>query len=143
METPTKSEKVVRRRQDPVSCRLCRLKKLKCSRQSPCSNCVARNEVCEFESNHATTSARIQQDVEPTNAAILSRLQRLEDMILRMNQGFPSSPDSMASRKLDIDRIAPVMTPIEESHQLESQQLMITGTHEASLVGISSLLTLP
>jgi hypothetical protein len=34
------------RRQDPVSCNFCRLKKLKCNRQSPCSNCVTRKVEC-------------------------------------------------------------------------------------------------
>lgn len=37
-----------RRRQDPVSCSLCRAKKLKCSREMPCSNCRARGLGCDF-----------------------------------------------------------------------------------------------
>jgi hypothetical protein len=34
------------RRQQPVSCEFCRHKKLKCSRGSPCSNCVSRRLRC-------------------------------------------------------------------------------------------------
>lgn len=34
------------RRQEPVSCQFCRTKKLKCSRESPCSNCISRNLEC-------------------------------------------------------------------------------------------------
>lgn len=132
-----KTDKVVRRRQNPVSCRHCRAKKLRCDRNRPCSNCTAREEECEYETNHATTSARIQHDIEPSNSAILSRLQRLEDMILRMNHGFPSSPDSIASRKADIDRVSTEMTPVEESHQIESQQLSSIGTQQPTLVRFS------
>lgn len=119
------------RRQDPVSCRLCRLKKLKCSRQQPCSNCVARDVECEFEPNHATTTARIQQDVQPSNADILSRLQRLEDMIVRMHQNGPHTPESFAIRK-ESELVASALTPIEESQRLESQHLSSLGANQPS-----------
>lgn len=36
------------RRQDPVSCSLCRSKKLRCSREAPCSNCRSRCVECDF-----------------------------------------------------------------------------------------------
>ena len=131
---PPKHERVVRRRQDPVSCRLCRVKKLKCDRQNPCSNCVARNTNCEFEQNHATTTARIHQDAEPSNAAILSRLQRLEDMITRMNHNLPTTPDALSPRKPDSDfSEATVLSSAEESHQIESQTLNQIGTQQPSL----------
>lgn len=35
-------------RQDPVSCELCRRKKLKCNRQQPCSSCVTRRLTCSY-----------------------------------------------------------------------------------------------
>lgn len=35
-------------RQDPVSCELCRRKKLKCNRQQPCSSCVTRRLACSY-----------------------------------------------------------------------------------------------
>ncbi|KAK5957800.1 hypothetical protein OHC33_000989 [Knufia fluminis] len=128
-------ERVVRRRQDPVSCRLCRVKKLKCNRQNPCSNCVARNANCEFEPNQATSTARIEHDAEPTNAAILSRLQRLEDMILRMNQNLPSTPDARSPRRTESDFSGQTtLTPAEESHQIESSNLNEIGTQFPSLV---------
>lgn len=43
---PSRKEK---RRQDPVSCSLCRSKKLKCSREAPCSNCRSRGLKCDLE----------------------------------------------------------------------------------------------
>lgn len=141
MDRPVKSERAVRRRQDPVSCRLCRLKKLKCSRLHPCSNCTARGAECEFDSNQSVTSTRIQQDAEPSNSAILSRLQRLEDMILRMNQNLPSTPESAtASRRLEPDQLPPnLLTPAEESHLIESNDLSSIGTRQPSLVSLALL----
>lgn len=89
--------------------------------------------MCEFESNQATTTARIQQDVEPTNAAILSRLQRLEDMIMRMNSGAPQTPDSLMSRRSEVDGLSAALSPVEESAHLESQALSSIGTKQPSL----------
>lgn len=37
-----------RARPDPISCQLCRAKKLKCNRVQPCSNCLARGVTCHF-----------------------------------------------------------------------------------------------
>lgn len=70
-----------RRRQDPVSCSSCRLKKWKCNRQHPCSNCLARDLVCEGISHTANASKHI----EPDNAtkAILDRLDKLEKALLQ------------------------------------------------------------
>lgn len=143
MERSIKSERAARRRQDPVSCRLCRLKKLKCSRLHPCSNCTARGAECEFDSNQSVTSSRIQQDAEPSNSAILSRLQRLEDMILRMNQNLPSTPESATtSRRLEADQLPPtLLTPAEESHLIESGDLSSIGTRQPSLVSLAFSLT--
>jgi Fungal Zn(2)-Cys(6) binuclear cluster domain len=36
-------------RQQPVSCRSCRSRKLRCNRDFPCSNCASRNVTCELE----------------------------------------------------------------------------------------------
>ncbi|PYI01936.1 hypothetical protein BO78DRAFT_239093 [Aspergillus sclerotiicarbonarius CBS 121057] len=35
-------------RQDPVSCESCRVKKIKCDRQQPCSSCLARRLNCNY-----------------------------------------------------------------------------------------------
>lgn len=36
-------------RQQPISCRSCRSRKLRCNREIPCSNCVSRGVTCELE----------------------------------------------------------------------------------------------
>ncbi|KAL5316076.1 hypothetical protein ACEPPN_016953 [Leptodophora sp. 'Broadleaf-Isolate-01'] len=46
----------------PVSCRFCRSRKLRCSRESPCTNCVSRAIVCELPvpaENYSSSSAAI------------------------------------------------------------------------------------
>lgn len=95
MDTPRRSKTAVppatqqRSRQDPVSCESCRKKKLKCSRQHPCSNCTSRGIRCEF--NRLPTADLIkpappaeQEDVSSLrdeNAAVKARLERLEAII--------------------------------------------------------------
>ncbi|KAH0366443.1 hypothetical protein KCU65_g5375, partial [Aureobasidium melanogenum] len=80
-----------RRRQDPVSCQVCRKKKLKCSRTFPCSNCVSRGLECQPpdaaqwpSDQQASSSANVPAAVSDSSvlARVLERLQRLEDIVL-------------------------------------------------------------
>ncbi|KAI2899438.1 transcriptional regulator family: Fungal Specific TF [Aspergillus niger] len=48
-------------RQDPVSCESCRLKKIKCDRQQPCSSCSARRLACRYGKPEAAGTARVQK----------------------------------------------------------------------------------
>ncbi|EXJ59621.1 hypothetical protein A1O7_03767 [Cladophialophora yegresii CBS 114405] len=83
-----------RPRQDPVSCQFCRSKKLKCNRQSPCSNCASRGLPCDGDS-----ASNARRPLEATGDAgelsILARLKRLEDVVL----GPPpdSKPDGVGA----------------------------------------------
>jgi hypothetical protein len=73
-----------RTRPDPVSCQLCRAKKLKCNRVQPCSNCVARGVSCHFlvpPRREPLTPSHV-----PVDNEILRRLIQLEERI----QGSPS-----------------------------------------------------
>jgi hypothetical protein len=36
-------------RQRPISCKFCRVRKLRCSRESPCSSCVSRGIPCTLD----------------------------------------------------------------------------------------------
>ncbi|OOF94565.1 hypothetical protein ASPCADRAFT_516024 [Aspergillus carbonarius ITEM 5010] len=56
-------------RQDPVSCESCRLKKIKCDRQQPCSSCLARRLNCNYgRSDGAGTS-------KPRSPAVVERVE--------------------------------------------------------------------
>ncbi|KAE9363170.1 putative C6 transcription factor [Stipitochalara longipes BDJ] len=46
------TEPELHRRRPPVSCSLCRRRKIKCNRGTPCSNCVrSKNRTCNYENN--------------------------------------------------------------------------------------------
>ena len=64
-------------RQRPVSCRFCRSRKLRCSREAPCSNCMSRGIRCDLEypiqSSSLTPTA--------TEAELLERIRKLEELV--------------------------------------------------------------
>lgn len=68
-------------RQRPVSCHFCRSRKLRCSRQFPCSNCSSRGLSCQLYSAHPVAKSR-QDASDPRSEEILARLSRLEDLVL-------------------------------------------------------------
>ncbi|KAJ9617102.1 hypothetical protein H2200_000823 [Cladophialophora chaetospira] len=78
-----------RRRQNPVSCRFCREKKLRCDRQSPCSNCSSRGVFC---SNEPKSQPRAASSDAADNAVLLDRLKHLEE-IVRNQQTRPAFAD--------------------------------------------------
>ncbi|KAI2624933.1 fungal-specific transcription factor domain-containing protein [Hypoxylon sp. NC1633] len=83
--------KIQKRNRPPVSCLLCRTRKVKCDRQQPCERCVKSGEAnfCEYApraSRKARTDARPQVDArsrhEPMSRPVLQvRLQKLEEMV--------------------------------------------------------------
>lgn len=78
------TKKPSRRRQDPVSCSSCRLKKWKYNRQHPCSNCVARDLV--WEGHRPTANAPTHDEPDVATKAILERLDRLEKAFLERDR---------------------------------------------------------
>ncbi|KAI1462754.1 fungal-specific transcription factor domain-containing protein [Annulohypoxylon moriforme] len=83
--------KIQKRNRPPVSCLLCRTRKVKCDRQQPCERCVKSGEAnfCEYApraSRKTRTDARPQVDTrsrhEPMSRPVLQvRLQKLEEMV--------------------------------------------------------------
>ncbi|CAM1509305.1 Fc.00g030440.m01.CDS01 [Cosmosporella sp. VM-42] len=89
-------------RQRPISCQFCRVRKLRCSRQFPCSNCTSRGVPCRepgLDPPPATRPAATKaSSASPASAAIsasadpeiLSRLERLETLLaLRVKEKEP------------------------------------------------------
>lgn len=73
------SRNYLRPRQDPVSCNVCRHKKLKCDRNLPCSNCKSRKIACEYRGERPPiVDDRNDDDIRAENVAIKARLDRLE-----------------------------------------------------------------
>ncbi len=133
------------RRQDPISCSLCRRKKLRCNRQNPCSNCVARNVTCNREGSlpavpaQAGTAAAHTGGAASTDVAILTRLDRLEGLILQMNansqsrihsSGLPvlkeRTPESVKNPLMDVNGS-------ESAHVVDTKILEDVGTRGYSL----------
>jgi hypothetical protein len=71
---PKDQEKHGSTRQRPVSCKFCRTRKLRCSRESPCSNCISRGLRCDLPKLSYTETAS-----EPE---LLERLKRLEALLV-------------------------------------------------------------
>ena len=65
-------------RQRPVSCRFCRTRKLRCSREAPCSNCVSRGIHCELIESLPERST----SPSGSSSEILERLHRLEKLLV-------------------------------------------------------------
>ncbi|KAI0377669.1 fungal-specific transcription factor domain-containing protein [Hypomontagnella monticulosa] len=60
----------------PLSCTNCRARKLKCSRENPCSHCVRSGAECVFP-----TRKRIRKPRTTKNSELLQRLSRLESIV--------------------------------------------------------------
>ncbi|KAL7795926.1 hypothetical protein V8C37DRAFT_373937 [Trichoderma ceciliae] len=92
-------------RQRPISCRLCRVRKLRCSRQFPCSNCTSRGVVCQHE-GIAVTAAATGSQTQPKSPALkdastldlLARLERLESLIASQEKEREETPKSENSK---------------------------------------------
>ncbi|KAK6856702.1 hypothetical protein PG995_006889 [Apiospora arundinis] len=100
--------KIQKRNRPPVSCLLCRTRKVKCDRQQPCERCVKSGEAafCEYAPRAARkpkgTESRPQADSRPKQDAMSRpllqvRLQKLEDMVNGILTNAGSQDGSIAS----------------------------------------------
>ena len=88
-------------RQRPVSCRFCRTRKLRCSRDAPCSNCVSRGLHCDLE----TSTAQRSSESNTLKSDTLQRIQRLERLI--GTQRLEPEEDSEQTNSCKSSSIAP------------------------------------
>ncbi|CAG8053929.1 unnamed protein product [Penicillium olsonii] len=116
-------------RSRPVSCHSCRSRKLKCSRQFPCSNCISRGTACQLYPT--ATSPGIQNEQEElhvsqgSNADVLARLRRLEEIVI--GNGKASEPLDQATTQ------APSV-PSPPTRQFEHPYMMHQGQSSAAAV---------
>lgn len=89
----------------PVSCRFCRSRKLRCSREAPCSNCVARGIVCQLPVENIIRSTANNVAPSDNQPELLERIRKLEEIVesqksqtngnaVRYPQQSPESPES-------------------------------------------------
>ncbi|KAI1747076.1 fungal-specific transcription factor domain-containing protein [Xylaria castorea] len=111
-------------RQEPVSCQLCRSKKLRCNRAQPCSNCESRNVSCHFlvppPISQRGGTPETYQDNE-----IIARIERLESLVL---------PEGSPGEKRSDNQLA--FTPYSEdaSQYRDLYLLENVGVRENSLI---------
>lgn len=82
------------------SCAVCRTRKVRCDKLSPCSNCRRANITCVFPStdrqpkwarrlervtNNAATSAKISPDADPGVGQVMERLRNLESLVQELS----------------------------------------------------------
>lgn len=104
-------------RQRPISCHFCRVRKLRCSRQFPCSNCTSRGVPCrEPQDPPPVSRPAVRKTSSPASAEsdILSRLERLESLLAVRNKD--PAPDT-ASQKEPAVTSSPVVTSTPTSQQ--------------------------
>jgi hypothetical protein len=124
-------------RQRPIACQSCRRRKIRCSRQFPCSNCTSRGLQCvQFyeplapEPEHEAEAK--QNDETPpaaltlvSNADIQSRLDRLESWISNLagptasaSAAAATETDSLSlSRRADDAHAQPLSPPLSSTAQ--------------------------
>ncbi|KAF2658465.1 hypothetical protein K491DRAFT_676493 [Lophiostoma macrostomum CBS 122681] len=104
-------------RQRPVSCRFCRSRKLRCSRDAPCSNCISRGITCDLEIPVAAPS-----DADTaTKNELLDRIQKLEELVKHVGQTHqqptPSSdyiPENVSERpQVTAGSLSPQVEPLD------------------------------
>lgn len=114
-------------RSRPVSCHFCRLRKLKCSRQFPCSNCTSRGTTCQLYPTPSSPS--LQNDLEElpatSNPDVLARLRRLEEIVI--GHGKASTPPEQAPTQ------APSV-PSPSTRQFEHPYMIHKGQSSAAAV---------
>ncbi|KAF4980072.1 hypothetical protein FZEAL_3853 [Fusarium zealandicum] len=118
-------------RQRPISCHFCRVRKLRCSRDFPCTNCLGRGLQCQTQDPpRAVAPARRPAAKRTTGGGststeresdILSRLERLESLLAERNK----QPENEAHASSSVSQ-----SSLEENHasprpqQVDSQQAL-------------------
>lgn len=120
--------KIQKRNRPPVSCLLCRTRKVKCDRQQPCERCVKSGEAafCEYAPRAARKSKpndsrpapdpRSKPEASMSRPLIQVRLQKLEDMVsgLLCSSKSPENPrdtPSSSDHRGDGEALSDLTTP--------------------------------
>lgn len=68
-----------------ISCTRCRLRKIKCNRQSPCDQCSSASATCIFPARQPRRKRQGGEASQSRDAKLLSRIKRLEVMLAERN----------------------------------------------------------
>lgn len=128
---PKEPPKVGDPRQRPVSCRFCRMRKLRCSREAPCSNCVSRGLECDLvQAAHNGSQAD-----DADKAELLERIRKLEALVEHNTR--------LTSAGVTSHGIPPTTTPLVNvlpSHTIGESRGATTESSQASVASPSEQL---
>ena len=98
-----------RRNRQPLSCDACRVRKLKCDRQVPCTPCTKRGETSSASCSYAKASKDGGNSSQRASICVRSeaqlRLQKLEDMVTGLMQTTSAKENGSSSvSSADVDR---------------------------------------
>lgn len=125
----------------PTSCQSCRIKKLRCNKTQPCSNCAVRQISCHFSSKQSNPlrSVGVQDDL-----ALTDRVEGLEATLYQAPTSFidpmNSTSDTVSEdlRISDIGSLRAMSAEVSKSIQHEDVRLLETlGTRNDATVRIS------
>lgn len=118
------------RRQRPVSCHFCRVRKLRCSRQFPCTNCTSRGVECRQPPDPPTSSSQsgrrskirsqAPDSLVTNNGELLRRLERLE-AVLAVRHQEPPLPESPSTSAPEGDPLPEETSPDPDDQSLPSR----------------------
>ncbi|KAL4905495.1 hypothetical protein BDW74DRAFT_185040 [Aspergillus multicolor] len=99
----------------PLSCHLCRTKKLRCDRGDPCSNCAQRKIDCIYSGQGSSASGRSR-----TPTANATKAQNLVSGSRPLRFGAPISPESSLAitPTLDLPLLRIYLPPLEQGMEL-------------------------
>lgn len=130
-------------RQRPISCKLCRQRKLRCSRVFPCSNCLCRGVECEHD-GQLTTSSHDSPEVrsktkDVSNSELLARLEKLESIIALQNGAGQVERAIAQPEHSESSQLSSEASPISPQLQkITDDALFLERSCYGSMVGVSS-----
>jgi hypothetical protein len=122
-------------RQRPISCLFCRSRKLRCSREAPCTNCKSRGIECELE-----TLARSSTHANgPSKADLLERVRLLEELVKKGTQDTrpASSAQSLLQNDNHIVETEPKSAMTHDVERLESDVAWLTSIYDGAKLSVS------
>ncbi|KAK0621637.1 hypothetical protein B0T17DRAFT_591484 [Bombardia bombarda] len=105
-----------RHRRPVVSCSLCRRRKLRCNRETPCSNCVrSRTEACVYENSiHPPASRSPRQLALSTDGSTTTSISSAAALLVPSQPSTASSPTSQPPSASEIESMKSRIRQLEE-----------------------------
>ena len=127
-----KDERTHGPRQRPVSCRFCRVRKLRCDREAPCSSCVSRGIRCDLV-QHTSSSPH---GIGTTEIELLERIRKLEEAIRDQGDRHIESLKQDPASNNDHTEKAYTLNPSTEIKGLDSDAAWLTSFCTDSYISV-------